>query len=307
MPATIVPSLYSSLFLRASFQPNLPPIHKSPALQEWVWFQIWLLLSVTNYWHQQLSKDHQIAAVFNVKMAFDSVPHTLILQSLSSVGISGPLLSWFMDYLTGRQQRVVVDEVSSTLSPVRSGIPQGSILGPQLFIIFMNSINYLPLSPGSKLMLHADVVVLYRPTNSPEDINIIQEDINQILNWTKAHSLILNSAKTFYLSLALPSQFTSILDQISSKLSAPGCYHSGQRASSSVNLAKKASFGGPERLIFVKPSIWKITPFGVDCLNRKSSACRSEDLHALLRANTTTSLLDSSLSGKSVSCDCDWI
>ena len=92
--------------------------------------------------------------------------------------------------------------------------------------IFMNSINYLPLSPGSKLMLHADVVVLYRPTNSPEDINIIQEDINQILNWTKAHSLILNSAKTFYLSLALPIQFTSILDQISSKLSAPGCYHS---------------------------------------------------------------------------------
>ena len=108
----------------------------------------------------------------------------------------------------------------------RSGIPQGSILGPLLFIIFMNSINYLPLSPGSKLVLHADDVVLYRPINSPEDINIIQEDINQILNWTKAHSLILNSAKTFYLSLALPSQFNSILDQISSKLSAPGCYHS---------------------------------------------------------------------------------
>ena len=155
MPATIVPSLYSSLFLRASFQPNLPPIHKSPALQEWVWFQIWLLLSVTNDWHQQLSKDHQIAAVFNVKMAFDSVPHTLILQSLSSVGISGPLLSWFMDYLTGRQQRVVVDGVSSQLSPVTSGLNTQSFT----FIIFMNSINYLPLSPGSKLMLYGDYIL----------------------------------------------------------------------------------------------------------------------------------------------------
>ena len=60
------------------------------------------LLSVTNDWCQLLSKHHQIAAVFfDVKKAFDSVPHTLILQSLSSVGISGPLLSWFEDYLTG--------------------------------------------------------------------------------------------------------------------------------------------------------------------------------------------------------------
>ena len=50
---------------------------------------------------------------FDVKRAFDCVPHTLILQSLSSVGISGPLLSWFEDYLTGRQQMVVVDGVSS--------------------------------------------------------------------------------------------------------------------------------------------------------------------------------------------------
>ena len=155
------------------------------------------LLSVTNDWHQLLSKNHQIAAVFfDVKKAFDSVPHTLILQSLSSVGISGPLLSWFEDYLTGRQQRVVVDGVSSPLSPVTSGVPQGSILGPLLFIIFMNSINYLPLSPGSKLVLYADDIVLYRPINSPEDVSIIQEDINQILNWTKAHSLTLNSAKT---------------------------------------------------------------------------------------------------------------
>ena len=64
------------------------------------------------------------------------------------------------------------------------------------FIIFMNSINYLPLSPGSKLMLYADDVVLYRPINSPEDMTIIQEDINRILNWTKAHGLTLNSAKT---------------------------------------------------------------------------------------------------------------
>ena len=64
------------------------------------------------------------------------------------------------------------------------------------FIIFMNSINYLPLSPGSKLMVYADDIVLYRPINSPEDMDIIQKDINQILNWTKAQGLTLNCTKT---------------------------------------------------------------------------------------------------------------
>ena len=191
------------------------------------------LFSVTIDWHQLLSKIHPITAFFYVKKAFDSVPHTLVIQSLSSVGISGPLLSWFEDYLTGRQQRVVVDGVSSPLSPVTSGVPQGLILSPLLFIIFMNSIiNYLPLSSGSKLVLYADDIVLYRPINSPEDITIIQEDINQILNWTKAHGLTLNPAKqTSYQSFALPGklQFTLILDQIlypnCQFCQVPVCYH----------------------------------------------------------------------------------
>ena len=74
----------------------------------------------------------------------------------------------------------------------------------------MNSINYLPLSPGSKFVLYADDIVLYRPINSPEDVRIIQEDINQTLNWTKAHSLTLNPAKqTSYQSLALPANSNS--------------------------------------------------------------------------------------------------
>ena len=86
-----------------------------------------------------------------------------------------------------------MDGVSSPLSPVTSGVSQASILGPLLFIIFMNSINYLPFSPGSKLVLYADDIALYRPINSPEDVSILQEDI---LNWSKAHGLVLNSAKT---------------------------------------------------------------------------------------------------------------
>ena len=127
---------------------------------------------MTNDWHHLLSKNHQFLMLKRHLTLFP----TLLTSNLSSVGISGALHSWFEDYLTGRQQRVVVDEVSSPLSPVTSGIPQSSILSP---IIFMNSINYLPLSPGSKLVLYADDV-LYRPINSPEDVSILQEDINLI-------------------------------------------------------------------------------------------------------------------------------
>ena len=70
----------------------------------------------------------------------------------------------------------------------------------------MNSINYLPFSLGSKLILYADDIVLYRPINSPEDVSILQEDINLILNWTKAHRLVLNSAKTSILPVTRSSQ-----------------------------------------------------------------------------------------------------
>ena len=99
------------------------------------------LLSVTNDWHKLLEKHHQVATVFfDVKKAFDSVPHSQILSSLQTLGIHGPLLHWIKDYLSNRQQRVVLDGAMSDPVTVTSGVPQGSILGPLLFNIFMNSI-----------------------------------------------------------------------------------------------------------------------------------------------------------------------
>ena len=104
------------------------------------------LLSVTNIWHFMLAKHTQIAAVFlDVKKAFDSVPHNRLIKSLHSIGIQGPLLNWFRDYFTSTSQHVVLDGKSSTTTPVTSGVPQGSILGPLMFNIFMNSISKIPV------------------------------------------------------------------------------------------------------------------------------------------------------------------
>ena len=82
------------------------------------------LLSVTNIWHSMIAKQTQIAAVLDVTKAFDSVPHNRLIKSLHSIGIQGPLLNWFRDYLTSRSQQVVPDGKSSNTTPVTTGVPQ---------------------------------------------------------------------------------------------------------------------------------------------------------------------------------------
>ena len=154
------------------------------------------LLLATNDWHNLLSFNKQVAVVFfDIHKAFDSVPHHLLINSLMDFGVSGPLLTWFKSYLSNRRQRVVMDGESSALLPVTSGVPQGSILGPLLFIIYVNSISQVPLSSGTKL-LYADDIVMYRPVNSQSDVSSLQNDVNSIHRWTVENGLTLNTSKS---------------------------------------------------------------------------------------------------------------
>ncbi|CAB4031048.1 Hypothetical predicted protein, partial [Paramuricea clavata] len=86
--------------------------------------------------------------------AFDSVPHDKLIFKLSQFGITGPLLDWFSDYLSGRKQRVVVDGFSSSYLDVTSGVPQGSIVGPLLFLIYVNDLP--DAAKHSKVPMFAD-------------------------------------------------------------------------------------------------------------------------------------------------------
>ena len=74
-------------------------------------------------------------------------------------------------------------------------MPQGSVLGLLLYIIFMNSISHIPLSSGAIIILYADDILLYKPINSAEDTNSLQEDVDSILEWIHEHSLTPNHAK----------------------------------------------------------------------------------------------------------------
>ena len=132
----------------------------------------------------------------------DSVPHNQLHQSLADIGVSGKLHQSFGNYLSGRHQGVVLDGFSSTYKPVTSGVPQGSILGPLLYIIFMNSISHIPLSEGAKIVLYADDILLYKPINSAGDTSNLQEDVDAILKWIREHGLTPNHTKTKLLTIS---------------------------------------------------------------------------------------------------------
>ena len=154
------------------------------------------LLHVTHDWLQYLEKGVEVGAIFfDIKKAFDSVPHSLLLSKLEAIGLDGGIISWIHNYLADRHQFVVFNGVSSETSLVTSGVPQGSILGPLLFLIYMNDISQVNLSPRSKLVLYADDILLYHPISSTDDYCALQTDIDTLSSWTTLNKLSFNPAK----------------------------------------------------------------------------------------------------------------
>ena len=98
--------------------------------------------------------------------------------------------------LTNRMQYVVVNGVASKPLSVISGVPQGSVLGPLLFLIFINGIAELPLSPESKLVMYADDILLYRPIRQASDYQLLQQDVEALGEWANNNYLTFNPAKS---------------------------------------------------------------------------------------------------------------
>ena len=153
------------------------------------------LLAATDHWHKLLNSGLDLCVVFfDFSKAFDMVPHKPLLQKLKDIKVHRYILKWLTHYLCMRRQYVCVNGCSSTILPVHSGVPQGSILGPLLFIVYINDITMVQLSDGT-MSLYADDIMLYRPIRSPVDYHSLQLDIDNLCAWTNENFMKFNASK----------------------------------------------------------------------------------------------------------------
>ena len=151
------------------------------------------LLEVLEDWTRDIDSGHSIDCIYlDYQKAFDSVPHRRLLCKLQAYGITGHLLKWIEAYLSGRCQRVTVNGKKSASIPVSSGIPQGSVLGPTLFICFINDQQE---SIKSTMKLFADDTKLYRIVDSKIDADFLQEDMDAAKSWADVWQLKFNETK----------------------------------------------------------------------------------------------------------------
>ena len=152
------------------------------------------LLEVLDFVGALLDKGGQVDMVYmDMSKAFDKVSHPRLLQKLRSFGFGGSLLQWFDSYMTGRHQRVTVLGATSEPLPICSGVPQGSILGPALFLIYVNDLP--DVVERSHIAMFADDAKIYHQIKAPDDAACLQSDLDRMDGWATDAGLLFNESK----------------------------------------------------------------------------------------------------------------
>ena len=127
--------------------------------------------------------------------AFDKVDHGLLIHKLKGYGIVGEYLSWITDFLNNRFQTVCVNNCFSYTTSVKSGVPQGSVLGPLLFIIYINDLPSFIDNPNVKIYTFADDTKLVSKIASEQDVLHLQHSLNSVIEWSHINNMQLNQDK----------------------------------------------------------------------------------------------------------------
>jgi len=160
------------------------------------------LLECTHDWGVAVHGGGAVDAIYiDFSRAFDSVVHSKLIFKLSNYGVSGNLLLWIIAFLTNRFQCVVIEHCFSNWSPVISGVPQGSVLGPILFIIFIDDINNIFSNSSVSHKLFADDAKLYSTINTECDAASLQNALDRLQQWSFDWQLSINISKCHILHL----------------------------------------------------------------------------------------------------------
>ena len=144
-----------------------------------------------------VTKDLSIGIFLDLSKAFDTVSHSILAQKLNFYGIRGIALSWFESYLSKRTQYVEFKGQKSQMSDVKHGVPQGSILGPLLFLIYIND---LPNCTHLNILSYADDTTLYKSVHSIDTLSVqINTELENVYVWLRANKLSLNLMKSKYM------------------------------------------------------------------------------------------------------------
>ncbi len=145
---------------------------------------------------EALDRQKELRIVFcDISKAFDRVWHPGLLNKLLKTGISGTLYKWFENYLTNREQRVVINGQCSSWGKINSGVPQGSVLGPLLFLIFINDVTEVVKS--SEIRLFADDTILYLFVDNPITSAVaLDEDLKSLDEWANKWLIKFSPSKT---------------------------------------------------------------------------------------------------------------
>ena len=124
--------------------------------------------------------------------AFDKVPHIRLMSKVRALGITGKIHRWIENWLNNRKQRVVLNGIASEWTDVKSGVPQGSVLGPLLFLIFINDIDQ---DVENKILKFADDTKLFGEVAENEDVERMRDDLRRLFEWSEDWQMLFNIVK----------------------------------------------------------------------------------------------------------------
>ena len=164
------------------------------------------LLSGINMWTNYIEEGHPVDIIYtDFKKAFDAVPHERLLIKLKAYGLGDKVVNWLRGFLCGRKQCVSVNGSMSSWAEVTSGIPQGTVLGPLCFLIYINDLPEVVKT--SSILMFADDAKLFCPVSSTQNCDELQRDFDNVLKWSTIWQLPLNLDKCSVMHLGSKNAF----------------------------------------------------------------------------------------------------